>query len=119
MYIIDEDGKEYRLGDHGSEYLMKGPRVSFALVQFLPGQGFKAHLHNIIGENFYIIEGKIDIVMGGVAHHLTPGQFIHTEPHETHRYISHYGRSVKMISTLASYQGVDKAEIENYAYDRK
>lgn len=119
MFIIDEKDKEYRFGDNGPKYLMKGPRMNFALVQFMPGQDFKAHLHNIMEENFYIIEGEIDIVVDGVVHHLTPGQFIHIEPHETHYCVNNYDKPVKMVSTLAPYQEVDKVEIENYTYDGK
>ena len=62
MYIVDEKDREYRFGDSGPKYLMKGPRMNFALVQFMPGQDFKAHYHNIMEENFYILEGEIDIV---------------------------------------------------------
>ena len=60
MYIVDEKDKEYRFGDSGPKYLMKGPRMNFALVQFMPGQDFKAHCHNVMEENFYILEGEID-----------------------------------------------------------
>ena len=39
MYIVNEEDKEYRFGDSGPKYLMKGPRMNFALVQFQAGQG--------------------------------------------------------------------------------
>lgn len=116
MFITDEKDHEYRFGDNGPKYLMKGPRMNFALVQFQPGQDFKAHLHNVMEENFYIIEGEIDIVVDGVVHHLTPGQFIHIEPHEAHYCVNNYDKPVKMVSTLAPYQEVDKVEIDNYTY---
>ena len=34
MYIVNEEDKEYRFGDSGPKYLMEGPRMNFALVQF-------------------------------------------------------------------------------------
>ena len=55
MYIVNEEDKEYRFGDSGPKYLMKGPRMNFALVQFQAGQDFKAHYHNVMEENFYIL----------------------------------------------------------------
>ena len=61
MYIINENEREYRFGDSGPKYLMKGPRMNFAIVQFMPGQDFTAHYHNVMEENFFILEGKIDI----------------------------------------------------------
>ena len=50
MYIVNENEKEYRFGDSGPKYLMKGPRMNFAVVQFMPGQDFKAHYHNVMEE---------------------------------------------------------------------
>ena len=87
MYIVNEEDKEYRFGDSGPKYLMKGPRMNFALVQFQAGQDFKAHYHNVMEENFYILEGEVDI-----------------------------GAPMKMISTLAPYTNPDKVDVENYTY---
>lgn len=113
MYIVDEKDREYRHGDNGPKYLMKGPRMNFAIVQFMPGQDFQAHYHNVMEENFYILEGEIDIVVDGVTHHLTKGQFIHIEPGETHYCINRYDQPIRMVSTLAPYMESDKVEVEN------
>lgn len=116
MYIVNEEEKEYRFGDSGPKYLMKGPRMNFAVVQFQPQQDFKAHYHNIMEENFYVLEGEIDIVVDGVVNHLKPGQMIHIEPSEVHYCINHYDKPVKMVSTLAPFQKVDKVDVEDYKY---
>ena len=116
MYIIDEKDKEYRFGDSGPKYLMKGPRMNYALVQFQPNHDFKAHYHNIMEENFYIIEGEIDIVVDGKVNHLTSGQFIHIEPGEIHYCINNSNAAVKMVSTLAPFVEVDKVDVEDYKY---
>lgn len=39
--------------------------MNFALVQFMPGDRPDAHYHNVMEENFYIIEGEVDIVVDG------------------------------------------------------
>ena len=111
MFIIDENEKEYRFGDSGPKYLMKGPRSNFALVQFQAGQDFKAHYHNIMEENFFILEGEVDIEVDGVCHTLKAGQLIHIEPKEVHYVINRSNGHVKMVSTLAPYQEVDKVEV--------
>ena len=111
MFIIDENEKEYRVGDSGHKYLMKGPRSNFALVQFQAGQDFKAHYHNIMEENFFILEGEVDIEVDGVCHTLKAGQLIHIEPKEVHYVINRSNGPVKMVSTLAPYQEVDKVEV--------
>lgn len=113
MFIIDEKDKEYRFKDSGPKYLMKGPRMNFAIVQFQAGQDFQAHYHNIMEENFYILQGEVDIVVDNVVHHLTKGQFIHIEPKEVHYVINRSAGIVQMVSTLAPYQQTDKIEVEN------
>lgn len=116
MFIVDEKEREYRFGENGPKYLMKGPRMNFAVVQFMPGQDFAAHYHEVMEENFYILEGEIDIVVDGVVHHLSQGKFIHIEPNEIHYCINNYDKPMKMISTLAPYQDLDKIEIKDYKY---
>lgn len=112
MFVLDEKEKEYRFGDSGPKYLMKGPRSNFAIVQFQAGQDFKAHYHNIMEENFYILEGKVDIEVDGTVHTLEKGQLIHIEPGEIHYVVNRYENAVKMVSTLAPYQEVDKVEVD-------
>ena len=116
MYIVNENDREYRFGDSGPKYLMKGPRMNFALVAFNPGQDFKAHYHNVMEENFYILEGEIDIVVDGVVNHLKAGDLIHIEPGEIHYCINNYDKPMKMISTLAQFTDPDKVDVENYTY---
>lgn len=111
MFIVNETEREYRFGDSGPKYLMKGPRMNFAVVQFMPGQNFRAHYHNIMEENFFILEGKIDILVDGVRHSLVSGDLIHIEPGEVHYCCNPYDVPVKMISTLAPYQESDKVDI--------
>ena len=96
-FVVNENDFEYRFGDSGPKYLMKGPRMNYALVQFQPHQNFQAHHHNIMEENFFILEGKVDIVVDGVVHTLS------AEP-------------IKMVSTLAPFQEVDKIEDPNPEY---
>ena len=116
MFIVNENEREYRFGDSGPKYLMKGPRSNFALVAFTPGQDFKAHYHNVMEENFYFLEGEIVIVVDGVVNHLTAGDLIHIEPGEIHYCINNYDKPMKMISTLAPYTNPDKVDVENYTY---
>lgn len=115
MFIVNEKDREYRFGDSGPKYLMKGPRMNFAVVQFQPGQDFKAHYHSVMEENFFILEGEVDIIVDGVKHTLTTGDMIHIEPKETHYVINSGSVPVKMISTLAPYQDNDKVEVDTAA----
>ncbi|MDR2491103.1 MAG: cupin domain-containing protein [Spirochaetaceae bacterium] len=113
MFIIDEKDKTYRNGDNGPKYLMQGPRMNFAIVQFMPGQDFQAHYHNVMEENFYILEGEVTIVVDGNPHTISKGQMIHIEPKEVHYVINQSSAPVRMVACLAPYQDKDKVETEN------
>jgi quercetin dioxygenase-like cupin family protein len=116
MFIVDERDKEYRFGDSGPKYLMQGPRMNFAIVQFMPGQDFHAHYHEVMEENFYILEGTVTIVVDGTPHALSQGQFIHIEPKEVHYVINKSSSVVRMVSGLAPYKEVDKIEVDNPSF---
>jgi quercetin dioxygenase-like cupin family protein len=113
MFVIDEKEKEYRFGDNGPKYLMQGPRMNFAVVQFTPGKDFRAHYHEVMEENFYVLEGSVDIYVDDVKHTLTKGQFIHIEPGETHYLVNTSAAPVKLTATLAPFTDGDKIEVEN------
>ncbi len=116
MFVINENEREYRFGDSGPKYLMKGPRSNFALVRFNPGEDFQAHYHNVMEENFYILEGKVDIVVDGKVNTLSAGDMIHIEPGEVHYVKNAYDAPMKMVSTLAPYHEVDKVNVDNPVY---
>lgn len=114
MFILNENEKEYRFGDSGPKYLMKGPRANFAVVQFQPKQDFDPHYHEVMEENFFILSGKVDIVVDGVCHTLKEGDFIHIEPNEVHYVVNNYDEPIKMVSVLAPFQQQDKCVVEDY-----
>lgn len=114
MFMMNENEREYRFGDSGPKYLLKGPRVNFALVRFNPGENFPAHYHQIMEENFYIIEGKVDIYVDDKKFSLQEGDFIHIEPNEIHYVANNYDKPVKMVATLGPHQVLDKVDVENY-----
>ena len=113
MFIIDEKEKEYRFGDSGPKYLMQGPRMNFAVVQFKPGQDFQAHYHQVMEENFFVLEGTVTIVVDKTPHDLSAGQFIHIEPGEVHYVINRSSSLVRMIASLAPFKEGDKTEVTN------
>lgn len=114
MYVVDAKDKKYRFGDSGPKYLMKGPNLNFAIVRFNPGQDFTAHYHAIMEEDFYIVEGKVDIYVDQTKNTLSQGQFIHVAPKEVHYVINNYDQPVIMVSVLGPHQEVDKTEVPDY-----
>lgn len=113
MFIVDEKILEYRFGDSGPKYLIRGPRINFGVVRFKPGEDFEAHYHNVMEENFYCLEGTVDIYIDGVRHTLTKGKFIHVEPKEIHYLINVSKEPVKLTFALGPYAEADKIVVDS------
>lgn len=113
MFIVKESERTYRFGESGPKYLMKGPRMNFALVRVRPGEGLQAHYHNVMEEDFFVLKGRVDIVVDGVRHALDAGDLLHVEPTEVHYIVNPYGRPAKMVATLAPFQTEDKVVVPN------
>ena len=114
MFIVDQKDMEYRFGDSGPKYLMRGPRMNFGIVRLKPGEDFDAHFHHIMEENFFVLEGTLQIRVDDKTHILTEGQFIHVEPTEVH-YLKNPSRTepLKCVFALSPYQEKDKVVVEN------
>jgi quercetin dioxygenase-like cupin family protein len=111
MFKLNESSCEYRFGDSGPKYLMKGPRANFGVVVLKPGQDFNNHVHSIMEENFFILEGEIEFNVNGEKLICKQGDFIHVEPNETH-YLKNISDVVsKAVFCLAPYQEIDKKEV--------
>ena len=57
MFKVNESEFEYRFGDSGPKYLMKAPH-ELRRGGAPGGQDFRDHLHNVMEENFFILEGS-------------------------------------------------------------
>ncbi|MCI5596029.1 MAG: cupin domain-containing protein [Lachnospiraceae bacterium] len=112
MFILNESEKEYRHGDHGPKYLEKGPRMNFGLVQVLVGEEVIGHVHQVMQESFYILEGTVTMFINGEKYVLSKGDYIHLEPGETHKVCNYGDVNVKMVVTAAPFMENDKEIIE-------
>jgi quercetin dioxygenase-like cupin family protein len=112
MKKILESEKEYRFGDSGPKYFMRGPRMSFGVVVLKPGQDFKNHYHKQMEENFFVLEGQIDFYVNDEIVTCKQGEIVHVEPDETHYLKNNYDQSAKAVFMLAPYAENDKFEVD-------
>ena len=111
MFVINENDREYRFGDSGPKYLMKGPRMNFALVAFQPGQDFQAHYHNVMEENFFILEGELEFRVADQVLTAKAGDLVHVEPGEAHYLRNASDAPAKAVFCLAPFQEKDKVDL--------
>lgn len=112
MFKVNESEKAYRFGDSGPKYLMRGPRVGCGIVVLKPGQDFKGHYHQIMEENFLVLEGTIDFYVDGSPVVCKAGDLLHLEPNESHYLNNPYDEPAKAVFILAPFTENDKIETE-------
>jgi quercetin dioxygenase-like cupin family protein len=84
MYSVNEKDFNYRHIDHGPKYLMKGPNLNFGIVQLQPGNVVSLHYHEIMEEDFFVLEGNVSFTVDETIYSYQAGDFIHLEPGEAH-----------------------------------
>ncbi len=111
MILVNENQFPYRFEVSGPKYLLRGPNIDFGLVRLMPGEDFSNHLHERIEENFYVLEGEIDILVNDRLNTIRPGDLIHVEPTETH-YLKNNGKvPATAVFVKAPYDPKDKVDV--------
>lgn len=111
MFKVSEKEKEYRFGDSGPKYLMRGPRLSFGVVVLKPGQDFTRHYHPHMEENFLVIDGCVDISVDDVQYACEPGDMVHAEPRESHYLVNRSDKPVRIVFISGPFTENDKVEV--------
>ena len=111
MLKVNESEFEYRFGDSGPKYLLRGPRMNFGVVVFQAGQDFRDHLHNVMEENFFILEGELEFTVGDETLTARAGDLVHVEPGKSHYLKNTTNAPAKAIFALAPYQENDKVDL--------
>ena len=112
MFYFNESEREHRHGDHGPKYLEQGPRMNFGIVQLMPGNVVSPHVHKIMQENFFILQGQVTMCIDGETVHLVKGDYIHLEPGEVHKIWNEGDEILRMVVTAAPYVEGDKECVE-------
>jgi quercetin dioxygenase-like cupin family protein len=110
MFTVKETEKEYRFGDSGPKYLMRGPRIGCGVVVLKPGQDFKGHYHKVMEENFFLLEGQLDFYIDDKKVTVGAGELIHVEPSESHYLVNNSDQPAKAFFILGPYTDNDKFE---------
>jgi quercetin dioxygenase-like cupin family protein len=106
-----ESEKEYRGGDSGVKYLLRGPKIDWGVILMLPGQCLGGHFHNEVEETFYVVEGQAIFVVDDVKHELVAGDAIRLEAPECHEVFNEGDQPLKMVFIKCPYLPKDKVTV--------
>lgn len=101
MFHIHEKDCDYRFGDSGPKYFMRGPRSGAGQARLKPGEDFGNHYHEKMEENFFVLKGKVEFVVDGVSHVGEAGDFYSMQPKESH-YLRNVGDDEAVIAFFLS-----------------
>ena len=111
MFYLNESEREHRHKDHGPKYLEQGPRMNFGIVQLMPGNVVSPHVHKVMQESFFILQGSVNMRIDGEDVKLVKGDYIHLEPGEVHKIWNDGDEILRMVVTAAPYVEGDKESV--------
>ncbi|TFG00781.1 MAG: cupin domain-containing protein [Promethearchaeota archaeon] len=112
MKKVNEHNKEYRGGDSGVKYLMRGPSIDWGVILLKPGQKMaeNAHGHNIIDETFYFMKGGGKMVVDNKEYDAPEGSVFLVEPKEMHNIKNDSDDELKVVFIKGDYKPDDKIQ---------
>ena len=111
MERISEADCEFRFGDHGPKYLLRGPRIEWGVIVFKPGQQLGRHCHNEVEETFYFLEGTPQMVVDDESYRVRPGDVFRLEPPECHDIINDTDQDTRLVFIKTPYLPDDKVNM--------
>ena len=111
MQRVNEKEKEFRHGDSGPKYMLRGPNHEWGIIVFHPGQSLGLHKHEKVDETFYFVSGAPQMVVNGVPHRVTQGDAFRIEPGEAHDIINDTSDDTPIIFIKCPYLPEDKISL--------
>lgn len=112
MKVINEKNIPFRHNTHGPKYLMEGPLSKFGVVKLLPKEIASPHMHKIMEENFFVLEGSVCIQTDKETFTLTKGQFLNVPPSTPHKVYNPFEQELLMVISLAPAIENDKYPVD-------
>jgi mannose-6-phosphate isomerase-like protein (cupin superfamily) len=109
---VNENDFEYRNGDSGVKYLMRGPSIDWGIIRLNPGESMadKPHGHVEIDETFYFAEGSGLMIVNDKIINAPQGSVFLIEPNELHNITNNSKNVLKVIFIKGEYKPNDKIE---------
>ena len=111
MQKVSERELDYRGGDSGVKYLVRGPKIDWGVILMLPGQTLGGHYHEEVEETFYIVNGKGTFVVNGEEHPAAEGDVFRMEAEDRHDIIIHSDEALKLVFIKCPYLPQDKVPV--------
>lgn len=108
MKKVAEKDFEYRHGDYGPKYMIRGPNIDWGILKLKPGQEMGPHGHLEVEETFYVIEGTGKVIVNDHEHEATAGDAFLVEAQEKHDIHNTGSTPMKVLFIKVPYKPDDK-----------
>ncbi|MGO1701207.1 MAG: cupin domain-containing protein [Canibacter sp.] len=103
---------EFRFGEYGPGYIMRGPRTDFGVVQLRPGDDASNHYHAHIEENFVVLEGTSTLWINcDEKYTVTAGDYIRCDPGEMHYFVNESDEVFRALFVKAPFDPNDGVQV--------
>ena len=111
MEQVNEHELEYRNGDHGVKYLVRGPQWEGGIILVKAGQELTPHKHEEVEETFYFETGAPQFVVDGESIRVRPGDAFRLDPGEAHAIINDTDEETRIIFIKTPWRPEDKIDL--------
>jgi len=108
MQRVNERDCEFRGGDSGVKYFMRGPKIDWGVILLKPGQSMGEHGHREVEETFYCMQGAPTMIVDGREIRAGQGDVFRLEAPERHDIRNDTDADVKVIFIKTPYLPKDK-----------
>ena len=110
MKYVNEKDFQYRGGESGVKYVMRGPSIDWGLILLKPGEKMaeNAHGHNLLDETFFFVEGDGIMTVDNNEFVALEGSVFLVEPTELHNIRNDSDKSIKIVFIKGDYKPDDK-----------
>lgn len=108
MQKVSETDCDYRNGDWGVKYFLRGPKIDWGIILLKPGQEMGEHGHQQVEETFYFMQGGGQMIVDGTPHDARQGDVYRLEPPERHNIRNDTGSETRIIFIKTPYLPEDK-----------
>ena len=108
MQRVNENECEYRNGDCGVKYFIRGPKIDWGVILLKPGQAMGEHGHAEVEETFYLMDGAPTMIVDGQDIRTRQGDVFRLEPPERHDIRNDTNQTIRVIFIKTPYLPKDK-----------
>lgn len=109
--IINENDLEFRDGDSGVKYMIRGPVLDWGFILYKSGQGLGEHYHDKTEETFYIVSGTPSFIINGEKIVMKAGDSFRLDMKDKHGIVNESDNDCKILFIKTPYYPDDKINV--------